>query len=266
MKIVFLLYWSLLVVASNAQVIIEPYPDNSLYPEQYQSFGMPKSNELWNAAEYKRARKVIKGFYDIDKWSLPRKNSQYSGSLFERMVSIDNLEIINNQSEPIQKRLEEHDEIINSTNILLNLYYERSATEQRFGAEVLTILVFSAKSTNYSIDIIKELQALMISRSQSNKNLDLVHDNMVLGIIKTIEERLKLIEVEYFNYNQIDIEYFSTEISIWIPSVIEHINPHQLNSILSQVKQIAANHPYPNVQNDFKVLQKTLKKGSQQKD
>ena len=62
-----------------------PYPDNSLHVEQYQLLGMPSPDEVWNAAEYKRAVKVIKGFYNIDKWSIPRKNSDYSGDLFEKI-------------------------------------------------------------------------------------------------------------------------------------------------------------------------------------
>lgn len=260
MKTIFLLFISLLFTQKVNIEDVEPYPDNSLYPEQYQEYGMPKPEELWNGSEYKRAIKVIKGFYNVDKWSLPRKDSEYSGDLFERMTNMENFEIILDKSESLQERLREHDEIINSVNQFLNLYYEPNEKKQRFGTEVLSLLIVSAKSTEYSIDIIKELQTMMSGRNMRNSDLDLMHDKLIAGVEKTMEEHFRIINNDVNQYSQKDIEQFSAEITTWMYDVIKYLNQTQLTNIITQVNNISERHIYNSVQKDFKSILKALKK------
>lgn len=264
MKTIFLVFCCLTLTSFSIKNEISPYPDNSLYPKQYQEYGMPKPEELWNGSEYKRAIKVIKGFYNVDKWSLPRKNSQYSGSLFTRMTNMDNFKIITDKSEPLQERLQEHDEIINSLNQFLNLYFEPNEKEQRFGEEVLSLIVTSAKSTEYSITVVKELQSMMSSRNIRNSELDLMHDKLIASVAKTIEEYFNIIQTDYNQYNQKDIEFFSKEITMWSLDVMNYLNDNQLNLLITQVAAISENHTYNQVQKDFQNLLKILKKLKQQ--
>lgn len=260
MKTVCLLFlcWTATIPFSKNNIV--PYPDNSLYPEQYQEYGMPKPEELWNGSEYRRAVKVVKGFYKVDKWSLPRKDSEYSGSLFARITNMENFEIITDKSASLQERLREHDEIINSLNQFLKLYYEPNEKEQRFGAEVLALFTTSAKSTEYSIDVVKELQTMMSSRNQRNGELDLMHDKLIAGVTKTIEEHFNIINKDYERYNQEDIEQFSKEITAWSLDMTTYLNDTQLTTIMTRVNDIAENHIYNRVQKDFKALSKDLKK------
>lgn len=260
MKTIFLLFFSLIITRSTTVSDVQPYPDNSLYPEQYQEYGMPNPEKIWNGSEYKRAIKVIKGFYNVDKWSLPRKGSEYSGTLFERIINMENFEIIVDESESLQERLREHDEILNSVNQFLNLYYEPSEKEQRFGVEVLTLLTISAKSTEYSINIIKEVQTMMSGRNMRNSDLDLMHDKLIAGVATTIEEHFDIINKDYKQYAQKDIELFSHDITKWILDVIGYLNETQLTNIINQTQDISENHIYKNIQNDFKKLLKVLKK------
>lgn len=259
MKIAFLLCWSLWANDINGQVTVEPYPDNSLHLEQYLSFGMPKPDTLWNASEYKRAKKVIQGFYKVDKWSLPRKGSQFSGSLFKRMTTIENLDVIVNQSRPIQDRLKEHDDIINSINQILQFYYEHNETEQRFGAEVLTLVVFSAKSSTYTLEIIKELKAL-INDDNENSMVNVAYKQLIEGLVVTMEEHFGIIDANYKSYNQNDIEDFTKEITTWSKSMLSYLDKTQIKILTSQVKNISKSHPNQNVRQDFKQLLKALKK------
>lgn len=265
MKSIFLLFLCLTTTTTITENSVVPYPDNSLYSEQYQELGMPKPEELWNGSEYKRAVKVVKKFYNVDKWSLPRKNSEYSGDLFARMTNMENFEIIVDKSESIQERLREHDEIINSLNQFLNLYYEPNEKEQRFGAEVLSLLVVSAKSTEYSIDVIKELQTMMSGRNRRNSELDLMHDKLIASVAKTMEEHFNIIDKDYKQYNQADIELFSKAITTWSLDMMHYLNDTQLTTIITQVNHISENHVYNQVQKDFKAILKDLKKLQQQK-
>ena len=265
MKIAFLLCWSLLANDIKGQATVEPYPDNSLHIEQYMSFGMPEPDTLWNAAEYKRAKKVIQGFYKVDKWSLPRKGSQFSGSLFERMTMIENLDVIVNQDKPIQDRLKEHDDIINSINQILQLYYEHNETEQRFGTEVLTLVAFSAKSSTYTLEIIKELQAL-VNDNNKNSMVNVAYEQLIESLAVTMEEHFEIIGANYKSYNQKDIEDFTKETTTWSINMLPYLDKTQLKNLTLQVKNISKNHPNQKVKQDFKLLLKALNKSSKNND
>lgn len=264
MKTVFLLFFCLTATILSNENEIQPYPDNSLYPEQYQELGMPKPEVVWNGTAYKSAAKVIKKFYSVDKWSLPRKDSDYSGKLFERMINIENFEVIADKSESLQERLREHDEIINGINQFLNFYYEPNEQEQRFGAEFLAVLATSAKSTEYSINIIKEVQTMMSGRNRRNSDLDLMHDKLIAGVETSMEEYFNIISKNYQQYNQKDIEQFSEEITTWMYNMIHYLSQTQLKNIINQANSISEQHIYNDVQKNFKSILKALKKLEQQ--
>lgn len=243
----------------TVEINIVPYPDNSLYATQYQEFGMPLPDELWNASEYKRAVQVITGFYKVDKWSIPRKGSEYSGDLFERMIKLENFEIILDKSEPLQERLREHDELLRAVNQFLNMYMESNETEQRFGIEVLNLLNLSAHTTKYSIGVIKELQAIMSERGIRNSDLDLMHDKLIAGVGTSIEDNLILIEQDYKQYSAKDIEWFTVEIVDWALGMKEYLSENQVVELKNKISLIIDNHPNKNIRSSLKTLSKRLK-------
>ncbi len=236
-----------------------PYPDNSLYIEQYQELGIPSPNKVWNAAEYKRAVKVITGFYNVDKWSIPRKNSPYSGALFERMTQLENFKIISESSIPLQERLKEHDELLLSLGQLLNMYNEPQAVTQRFGIETLSFLVLSAQTTEYSISIVQELQKMMSGKGLKNSDLDLMHHKLISGISLTIEEHLLLIQTDYLQYQSKDMEWFTNEIIRWAMTVKSYLTEEQIHSLNKKLTILITEHPNSKIKNSFKKLQKNLK-------
>ncbi|MFT5832906.1 MAG: hypothetical protein ACI97N_000528 [Cognaticolwellia sp.] len=236
-----------------------PYPDNSLYVEQYQMLGMPSPNEVWNAAEYKRAVKVIKGYYNVDKWSIPRKDSDYSGALFERMTKIENFEIIADKSESIQERLREHDELLRAVGQLMSMYIESNEAVQRFGAEGLAFRILSAKTSVYSIDVLKDLQLMMSDRGQRNSDLDLMTNKLMNGIPATIEECLSVITGDYFQYQSKDLEWFAQELSNWSGEMKDYLSEAQIVILNKKLNLLKETHPNESVKNAMSKMQGKLK-------
>lgn len=262
MKSIFSLIVGLIFTVPSTTSINEvvPYPDNSLYVEQYQQIGMPSPEEVWNAAEYKRAVKVIKSYYNVDKWSIPRKNSEYSGALFTRMTTIENFDVILDKSMPLQERLREHDELLHAINQFLNMYIEPNEPEQRFGTEGLILLAFSANTSKYSIEIINELQTMMSDRGMRNGDLDLMHDKLIAGVATSLEEYLDIIENDYLQYQSKDIETFTTEIKDWAISMKDYLSEEQTRTLTDELILIHQNHPNKTVKKTLKKLQSEITK------
>lgn len=236
-----------------------PYPDNSLRVEQYQSLGMPEPEKVWNAAEYKRAVKVIKGYYDVDKWSIPRKGSPYSGALFERMTKTENFEIIADKTQNIQERLREHDDLMRSVGQLMAMYIEQEEQFQRFGAEGLALRMLSARTSIYSISVLKDLQAMMLDRGQRNSDLDLMADKLMNGVGMTIEEYLFIIENEYQQYQAKDLEWFAKELSSWSVEMKDYLTAEKIATLNKKIDFISENHQNKNIKIVFKKMKKKFK-------
>lgn len=257
------LFAIVILILSNHTAIntdgVLPYPDNSLHVEQYQSLGMPSPEKVWNAAEYKRAVKVIKGYYDVDKWSIPRKNSEYSGALFERMTKVENFEIIADKTQNIQERLREHDELLHSVGQLMSMYIEQEEEMQRFGAEGLAFRILSARTSIYSISVLKDLQALMSDRGQRNSDLDLMANKLMDGVAMTIEENLFIIEADYYQYQAKDLQWFAKELSDWSVEVKDYLTEEKITELNKKLNILIKNHPNTNVRKTLKKMQGRLK-------
>jgi hypothetical protein len=252
----------ILILSSHTAIKTDevlPYPDNSLYVEQYQSLGMPSPEKVWNAAEYKRAVKVIKGYYDVDKWSIPRKNSEYSGVLFERMTNVENFEIIADKTQNIQERLREHDELFYSVAQLMSMYIEQEEEMQRFGAEGLTFRMLSARTSIHSITVLKDLQALMSDRGQRNSDLDLMADKLMNNIAVTIEENLLIIETDYYQYQAKDLQWFAKELSDWSIEVKDYLTEEKIIELNKRIDVLIKNQQNKNIQNTLKKMKRQLK-------
>jgi hypothetical protein len=257
------LFAIVILILSNQTVIntngVLPYPDNSLRVEQYQALGMPSPEKIWNASEYKRAIKVIKGYYDVDKWSIPRKNSDYSGALFERMTKVENFEIIADKTQNIQERLREHDELLRSVGQLMSMYVEQEEEIQRFGAEGLALRMLSARTSIYSISVLKDLQGLMSDRGQRNSDLDLMTNKLMNGVATTINENLLIIEADYYQYQAKDLEWFTKELSDWSVEMKDYLTAAKIIKLNKKLAVLIQNHSNTNVQKTLKKMQGKLK-------
>ncbi len=237
---------------------INPYPDNSLQVERYQELGMPTPDEDWSASEYKRVQKVIKGYYEVDKWSIPRKGSDYSGDLFEKIIDLNNFYIIIDKDVFIQERLEKHDALLRVVAQLLSMYHEPKSETQRFGAEVLDLLILSAQTSEYSVQLLQELKAMMSEKGMKNGELDLMTDKLKLGISATIIELLKVIEKDYYQYSTNDLEMFSTNLHYWSKSIIHYLNETQKTEIINQIDLSISAFDNKTIHSELKKLKKGL--------
>ncbi|MFT6150169.1 MAG: hypothetical protein ACJAUH_002867, partial [Saprospiraceae bacterium] len=130
---------------------------------------------------------------------------------------------------------------------------------QRFGAEGLAFRILSAKTSVYSIDVLKDLQLMMSDRGQRNSDLDLMTNKLMNGIPATIEECLSVITGDYFQYQSKDLEWFAQELSNWSGEMKDYLSEAQIVILNKKLNLLKETHPNESVKNAMSKMQGKLK-------
>src|SRR4051812_13257608 len=73
-------------------------PDHSLPAEEYIKLGVPTHDRPWLGSDMTRAAEALSDIAKDDARKLPRHQSERSGTVFARMISVQNLEIVKNRA------------------------------------------------------------------------------------------------------------------------------------------------------------------------
>ncbi len=75
--------------------------DHSLALEEYKELGMPDYSSVWNMEDYSNAFYVLNTLKYQNPKALPSRDSEKSGVLFSRMISLDNLSFLQDETLPL---------------------------------------------------------------------------------------------------------------------------------------------------------------------
>jgi hypothetical protein len=78
--------------------------DHSLTLAEYQELGMPDYNSVWSMEDYSNAFYVLNTLKYARPFALPARESEKSGVLFSRMISIDNLSFLKDDTLPLHAK------------------------------------------------------------------------------------------------------------------------------------------------------------------
>jgi hypothetical protein len=226
------------ILPSYAQVL--PYPDNSFTIEEYVEQNIPSPNEDWNEAEMKKFIKYMGKIQVEDKWSLPRKDSPYSGELFKKMVNISNLASINDKNISIEDRLNSIETHMAYSNFVIMLYKENHRKTERFGREVLAsfkYLVYTARSVRLFFDELKNELPASTTQSSDFKN---VHSNATNQLADLMNMILLTFEKDTKRYDYTDLSSFATDSHSTISenwSLISSSQKTKLMTVINKLQQ-----------------------------
>lgn len=96
--------------------------DKSLTLIDYIQAGMPAHDRSWSGADMTRAANILVAIARKDVGQLPRYQSQRSGEAFERLTADDNLGFYRNRSLPIEQRLPDALNYMESSNQIHKSY------------------------------------------------------------------------------------------------------------------------------------------------
>jgi len=149
--------------------------DNSLRVTEYMKSGLPDPSRTWASNDYALAFSVLENLKQTRQYSLPRKGSEKSGVVFNRMLSQDNMVFMEIEEMMDEQKLHHLRNYLRVCENMVGLYtisatglhyYHRELTEAYlFGLEVSNKMVelnAKIKGTN-SFDSTDPVQSVYLS-------------------------------------------------------------------------------------------------------
>lgn len=219
------------VCAPPGEVI--PYPDNSLDLEQYRRIGVPAVDAPWTATDYQTAFRILDQLHAEDKTALPRADSPHSGQLFARMTQLEHFLA----SENIGRQLLQ----LHTARPLaerMRLYYaEPTLPHERFGREVLQLLVFEfqivSEIQQTTQSLLRELPAERqtdVPRPRPSENADM------LGAL------LLVLEDDHQRFPEAALSDFLNQLYFVLP---EYLDVAQREEVHQRLIFLENRFPYP---------------------
>lgn len=242
---------------TNGQTSVEPYPDNSWDMETYQYLNIPSIDKDWEEADLRTFMKYMEKIYTADKWSIPRKNSPYSGKLFEKMLSQELLSPIADKSLSLEKRIEYLNKVLEYGNFIAALYQETNRPNERFGIEALAsyqFLLYSAKAVRLFMD---EMKATLPKNAVEQPEFKKMYHQSTEQIVSLVKFLINTFEKDVNRYDNDALSSFSVEAVQAIDECWRLLSDNQKIDLKKELETLKK-HPIKQVKDEFKKLLKKL--------
>jgi len=109
-------------IDNPTQSDLQPPTDKSLTLDEYIEAGIPAHDRSWSGDDMTRAANILVAIAQKDASHLPRYHGEHSGKAFERLTADENLDLYRNRSLPLEQRLPDALNYMQSANQILKLY------------------------------------------------------------------------------------------------------------------------------------------------
>lgn len=131
--------------------------DYSLTLEEYQELGVPGYDSVWNFDDYSNAFFALRKVKHEKPFALPIKESEKSGVLFSRMMSLENLSFLQDVTVPLHEKARIISDYINIHAELIDVYTNIRMKEQYYIPELVDIDIFGLGVTQKMLDLGTEI-------------------------------------------------------------------------------------------------------------
>lgn len=128
-------------------------PDHSLTPEEYREFGLPDHSRIWSMEDYSTAFFVLNTLKYENPKALPARESEKSGEVFERMISLDNLAFLQDETLPLWARADRIKWFVNTLMELKVTYTLVGMERQYYARELMDIDIFRVSVAHKMLDL-----------------------------------------------------------------------------------------------------------------
>jgi hypothetical protein len=156
---------------------------------EYQELGMPDNNRVWNMEDYSNAFYVLNTLKYQNLKALPSRDSEKSGVLFSRMISLDNLSFLQDETLPLYVKADMIKWFVNTLMELKVAYTNIGMTRQYYVRELNDIDITRMRVVQRMLDLGHE-----INESDDLSDVDMQSDypkiqKMYLNILSELFEQ-----------------------------------------------------------------------------
>lgn len=183
--------------------------DHSLSLEEYKELGMPDHSKVWGMQDYSDAFYVLNTLKYKNTKALPVRESERSGELFSRMISIDNLSFLQDESLPLHAKADRIKWFVNTLMELKVAYTTIGTEKQYYVKELMDIDIFRVSVAHKMLDLGKQ-----INESKDPSDMVMQADypqiqHMYLNILRELFE----LQQNESQYPQATLELLSDSLS-----------------------------------------------------
>ncbi len=218
---------------------------------------IPDIHKPWRAGDYQQLREALEQLDSTQANALPRRSGEFTGPIYQRMISTENFRPQLNIYAPLELRQNEAREVLFELKELMRLYFDFRAKQQPYAAEALGLMSYSLRQQAILFTLTTEFWMTLSQSEQSNPvRLQGLQET------KAAAAMLSNSALDYLELTQAfgrdELLLYSAELSQQLPELYVHLPADVQAGLLKRIEGLARNHRYPQVGNDMAALLQVL--------
>lgn len=226
------------------------YEDYSLELDQYRQMGIPDPGKVWNFDEIQTAYYSLSGIKWDKPYTLPRKDSKKSGVLFDRMITLENMTFLQNDTLKLHEKGYMSLDFLKLTENWNDLYTNPVWKNQYYQRELVDININEVRITEIMVDLTKKI---LVSEDpidiMMQEGIPKVKENYVSSLINALNSQKETSEVL-----QKDIERMTDSLSSSITRNREWLDSASTNKIRNSIHTIVDNTSLDYVKEQYQTI------------
>lgn len=243
-----------LVLFALLLLILRPLAAAELY---FLGQPIPDIGKPWASADYQRLLEALRKVRGSQADALPRRGGEFTGPLYQRMVSRENFRPQLNIYLPLEQRQDEARETLYHLRELMRLYLDFTAADQPYAGEALGLMSHSLRQQAVLFTLTVEFwMTLSDGERQSPVRL------RGLGETKAAATQLTRSALDFLEmtrqFGAAELEQYGAELAEQLPELFVHLPAPARGDMLARLDTLAMEHPLPGVRQHLAALQPAL--------
>lgn len=214
---------------------------------------IPDIHTPWRSGDYRQLREALEKIDGTQANALPRRSGEFTGPIYQRMVSPENFRPQLNIYAPLELRQNEAREVLFELKELMRLYFDFRARQQPYAAEALRLMTYSLRQQAILFTLTTEFWMTLSQGEQSNPvRLQGLQET------KAAAAMLSGSALDYLELTQAfgrdELLLYSAELSQQLPELFVHLPVEVQAQLLARLEGLASEHRYPQVRQDMSTL------------
>lgn len=218
---------------------------------------IPDIRRPWSSAQYQQLIEALQKVNQTQANALPRRSGEFTGPIYQRMVSPENLQVQLNIYRPLEARQNEARESLFQLKELMRLFFDFKAAKQPYAAEALGLMSYSLNQQRVLFTLTTEFWMTLSPNQQRNPV-------RLSGLAETKAAAALLTKsaLDYLaftaQFGRAELAVYSAELSQQLPRLFVHLPGDVRQELLQRVNNIGQTHIDPTVRSNIHSMQPVL--------
>lgn len=214
---------------------------------------IPDIHQPWRSGDYRQLHAALEQIDQRQANALPRRSGEFTGPIYQRMVSAENFRPQLNIYAPLELRQNEAREVLFQLKELMRLYFDFRAKQQPYAAEALGLMSYSLRQQAILFTLTTEFWITLSQREQSNPvRLQGLQETKAAAAMLT-SSALDYLELTQA-FGRDELLLYGAELSQQLPELFVHLPAEVQAQLLARIAGLAADHRYPQVRSNLAEL------------